>query len=315
MKNDAMRAFVEGDPSGDGPIRFVAGTEGMKIDGRDYRMAGMDLARFEANPVVLWCHNRVMPPIARGDAGVEGDKLMIDVTFDRGDAFAAEVERKYRDGFLNAVSMTAIPTDGAGNYARVGRGVVEHSELIEVSAVPVPLDADALAVGARSMRLLGRELIDLSAATLAEYRRELSANDKRERLRTLLVEAYGGEDTWVWVRDFGDDWVVYEVETDGDIANYRIGYQVDDSDNLTLTGEPEEVEVRTQYEPVNAPASTGGEEGDGGDTGEEDETERQLASRLEAMGFMRSTPAGTETDLDALRKISAALTPSGGDAS
>lgn len=315
MKNDAMRAFVEGDPSGDGPIRFVAGTEGMKIDGRDYRMSGMDLGRYEANPVVLWCHNRVMPPIARGAAGVEGDKLMIDITFDQGDSFATSVERKYRDGFLNAVSMTALPTDGAGNYARVSRGVVEHSELVEVSAVPVPLDAEALAVGARSMRLLGRELLDLSATALADYRRELSANDKRERLRNLLVEDYGGEDTWVWARDFGDDWVVYEVETDGDITNYRVGYQVDDSDDLTLTGEPEEVEVRTQYEPVNAPAPEGAQ-GDGGTTGE-DEAERQLASRLEAMGFVRSTPADTDKkpDLESLRKISAALTPAGGDAS
>ena len=119
MTTDYMRAFVDGTPSDTGPIRFVAGTEGMKIDGRDYRMAGMDLGRFEANPVVMWCHDLTTPPIGRGVPSIDGGRLLLDVEFDMADPFAAEIDGKYRRGFLNAVSMTALPTDGNGGpYGR-----------------------------------------------------------------------------------------------------------------------------------------------------------------------------------------------------
>ena len=162
MITDCMRAFVESAPV-DGPIRLVAGTEGRKIDGRDYRMAGMDLSRYEANPVVLWSHDQTRPPIGRGVPSVEGDKLLLDVTFDTADPFAAEVDGKYRRGFLNAMSMTAVPTDGAGNWlSRAPRGVIERSELIEVSAVPIPLDPMAVRSMTRSASVeLAGELIDL----------------------------------------------------------------------------------------------------------------------------------------------------------
>lgn len=296
--NQYMRAFVEGTPADEGPIRFVAGTEGMKMDGRDYRMAGMDLARFEANPVVMWCHDLTTPPIGRGDASIDGDRLLLDVEFDLADPFAAEIDGKYRRGFLNAVSMTAIPTDGNGGMGP-RRGVVEHSELVEVSAVPVPLDPDALKVaGQRAMRHLGRELLDLSDAVAVQ--RELSVNDKRERLHGLLSERFGGgERVWVWVRDFGDDWVVYEVEDDSGCTCWRLGYAVDANDDLTLSGDdPVEVEVRTSYEPVTAPEppSQG-----------EDESMRSLIAALEIEGFQRSAPASPPNDLAALSALAAAL--------
>ncbi len=155
--NDYMRAFVESTPDAEGPLRFVAGTAGMKMDGRDYRMDGMDLGRYQSNPVVMWCHDIGSPPIGRGVASIEGDRLMLDVEFDMADPFAAEIDGKYRRGFLNAVSMTAIPTDGTR------RGVVKSSELVEVSAVPIPLDPDALQVaGQRAMRRLGIDLLNLA---------------------------------------------------------------------------------------------------------------------------------------------------------
>lgn len=247
--SDYGRAFVEGMPPTSGPIRFVAGTEGLKIDGRDYRMDGMDLARYQANPVVMWCHDLKTPPIGRGVPAIDGGRLLLDVEFDLADSFAADIDGKYRRGFLNAVSMTALPTDGAGGLGP-RRGVVEHSELIEVSAVPVPLDPDALKVPSlRAMHRLGVEMRDLVAAG----GRDLSANDKRERLNTALTDRFAGPDTYVWIRDFGDDWVVYELEGPDGCVNYRLGYTVDKADNVTLDpGTPEPVEVRTTYEPASS---------------------------------------------------------------
>lgn len=300
MTTDYMRAFVDGTPSDTGPIRFVAGTEGMKIDGRDYRMAGMDLGRFEANPVVMWCHDLTTPPIGRGVPSIDGGRLLLDVEFDMADPFAAEIDGKYRRGFLNAVSMTALPTDGNGGPGP-RRGVVEHSELIEVSAVPVPLDPEALAVtGQRAMRRLGRELLDL-----AEHRRSLTVNDQRERLDTALNERFGGENTWIWVRDFNPDegWVVYAVESDDDgYATYRLGYSIDADDNLTLdAGNPVEVEVTTSYEPVGSSSQ------DDTSPAADEDAMRAIAASLEEMGFQRSTPPPPANDLDALAAIAAAL--------
>lgn len=295
---DFMRAFVEESPGNDGPIRFVCGTEGMKIDGRDYRMDGMDLGRYEANPVVMWCHDLTRPPIGRGVPAIDGGRLLLDVEFDLADPFAADIDGKYRRGFLNAVSMTALPTDGAGGLGP-RRGVVEYSELIEVSSVPVPLDPDALKVtGQRAMRHLGLELLDL-----AEHRRELSVNDKRDRLYNLVTERFGGGDqTWVWISDFGDDWVVYEIEDENGCTTWRLGYAIDDADNLTLdTGNPEEVEVNTSYEPVTAPSSQ-----DQVPDPTDETAMRSLVERLEEMGFTRSTPAPAE-HLTALLAIADAL--------
>ena len=227
-------------------------------------------------------------------------RLLLDVEFDMADPFAAEIDGKYRRGFLNAVSMTALPTDGNGGPGP-RRGVVEHSELIEVSAVPVPLDPEALAVtGQRAMRRLGRELLDL-----AEHRRSLTVNDQRERLDTALNERFGGENTWIWVRDFNPDegWVVYAVESDDDgYATYRLGYSIDADDNLTLdAGNPVEVEVTTSYEPVGSSSQ------DDTSPAADEDAMRAIAASLEEMGFQRSTPPPPANDLDALAAIAAAL--------
>lgn len=137
----------------DGPIRFVAATEGRKADGIDLRMAGADLVRFLANPVVLYGHRhgtREDLPIGRAvRVVVDGERLLIDVEFDRDDPFAAEVERKIRAGFMNAVSVGFGVTEWEDGSDWRG-GVAAGWEMHELSVVPVGLDADALAVAGRS---------------------------------------------------------------------------------------------------------------------------------------------------------------------
>jgi len=140
-----IRAYcerAEGDPAElmGTPITFVASTEGIKRDGLDLSMDGGDLENYRANPVVLWAHdywgNR--PPIGRAqDLKVEGKNLKTDVIFDQADDFARSIERKYRDGFLNAVSIGFDPTEFEGN-------VVTSWDLLDISAVPVPGDPEAL---------------------------------------------------------------------------------------------------------------------------------------------------------------------------
>lgn len=153
----ADRASLEGD----GPIRFVAATEGVKADGIDLRMSGAQLDRYRRNPVFGYGHrywSRDDLPIGRATSTeVSGSQLLIDVGFDQSDDFARRVEAKYRGGFLNAVSIGFDVTawDGKGSYW--GGGIAKEWELNEVSAVPIPMDAEAVVAGGRALRgeLLG----------------------------------------------------------------------------------------------------------------------------------------------------------------
>ena len=156
MNRGYIRGHAERGSAKDGPIRFVAATEGVKRDGIDLRMQGAELERFRANPVILFGHNawgRQNLPIGRADnVGVEGDALKMDITFDQDDEFALSVERKIRNGFLNAVS---IGFDVRG-WEKPGQnmwngGVATKWELFETSVVPVPMDEKATVEAGRSL--------------------------------------------------------------------------------------------------------------------------------------------------------------------
>jgi hypothetical protein len=138
-----------------GPVPFVLATEGRKADGLDLRMAGLDLARYQANPVLGYGHSywgRDGLPIGRVEnARPDGERLLGDLVFDQDDEFAVKVERKIRGRFLNAVSVgfDAHDIDQAGVPARW--------ELFETSVVPLPMDPDAVqdAEGRALARALG----------------------------------------------------------------------------------------------------------------------------------------------------------------
>jgi hypothetical protein len=66
---------------------------------------------------------------------------------------------------------------------------------------------------------------------------EATANDTREALNTALKDAYGGEKSWVWVRDFDESVVWYSHETDGSSGLFQHSYSENDG-AVSLTGDP-----------------------------------------------------------------------------
>ncbi len=134
------------------PIRFVASTEGVKRDGKNLRAADWRFDNFRGNPVVLWAHDYMGHnlPIGRAEPSIEDACVMTDVTFDQADDFARSVESKYRRGFLHAVSV------GWNDVTEGGRA---YHDLMDVSAVPVPADPQALKV--QSVRALRNVLDEL----------------------------------------------------------------------------------------------------------------------------------------------------------
>lgn len=75
-------------------------------------------------------------------------------------------------------------------------------------------------------------------------------NETRELLQAALVENHGGEDIWVWIRDVADGWVVFEVESPDSMDTLRQEYSISDDSAVTLTGTPEKVVAKTEYETV-----------------------------------------------------------------
>ncbi|GAA2790013.1 hypothetical protein [Streptomyces showdoensis] len=145
-----VRGYVEradGDEAGK-PLSIIAATEGRKGDGLNLTMAGAELGRFDANPVVGYGHSywgRDGLPIGRSDkTWIDGDKLRMDIVFDQDDEFAVKVERKYRARMMNAFSI------GFDVWNIDDAGVPEGWELFEVSAVPLPMDPNAIVESGRS---------------------------------------------------------------------------------------------------------------------------------------------------------------------
>ena len=146
-----IRAFCEraADAKPGSPISFVASTSDLARDGMTIDANGWKLDNYRASPVVLWSHDYMgnRPPIGRADnVRVDGGKLMADITFDQGDPFARDVERKYREGFISAVSVgwdtLEFKPDDPNQPGNGGK--VLSAELLDISAVNVPGDPKAL---------------------------------------------------------------------------------------------------------------------------------------------------------------------------
>ena len=112
---------------------------------------GWDVGDFEANPVALWAHDSMQPPIGRASAvAVEGNRLMGNIEFIPAEtyAFAETVFRMIEARFLNAVSVGFLPVEYSfvENDPDRGWGIdFKRQKLLEISVCPIPANPNALA--------------------------------------------------------------------------------------------------------------------------------------------------------------------------
>lgn len=187
-----IRGHVDRDNTTDDLIWFTAATEGVKADGIDLRMDGAQLERFTNNPIILFGHNawgRSNLPIGRAPhVSVEGKRLKMGIAFDQEDTFAVEVERKIRNKFLNAVSISfnVLSWENPSQNHWNG-GVATKWELFETSVVPVPMDGKATVESGRAFE--GLELGQLVRDQLVEkYIREQTESYVKEYVREYLAD-------------------------------------------------------------------------------------------------------------------------------
>ena len=152
-------------------IRAAVGSEDRKGDVID--PSGWELEGYRRNPVFLWAHDRSRPPIGRSQRiWVADDALYAEVEFAPTD-FAGEIAGLYERGFMRGVSVGFLPLETEVRKASNGRRgyLYRRQELLEISAVPVPMHDGALACIPRSLR--SRPLTLREGGELAEMREDL----------------------------------------------------------------------------------------------------------------------------------------------
>jgi hypothetical protein len=101
---------------------------------------------FLLNPVVLWAHQRTLPPVGTCVAlDIQPDRLVAVTKFAEGVPLADDVFRLYEQGVLRGWSVGLLPYRVRPRQTRSGRGVrIDEWDLLEYSAVPVPENPEAL---------------------------------------------------------------------------------------------------------------------------------------------------------------------------
>lgn len=112
---------------------------------------GWDLTNFKNNPVIPWAHDYYQPPVARAtEIGVTDGVLQFVCQFPPAGLyeFADTIWNLYRNQFMFAFSVGFIPEEPEDGYSWEGNEFAK-CELLEISAVVVPANPQALALAAK----------------------------------------------------------------------------------------------------------------------------------------------------------------------
>ncbi len=155
-------------------VRVVMTAANEDRDGDIIETKGIDVAQYEANPVVLFNHNPNEPiatarEITRGDSSMEAT---IEFPEPGVNPKSDQVHGLIKAGTLNAVSVRlrptkAIPMDDRAPW--LGKRYME-SELLELSVVSIPANPAAQIIERSTGDLSGLDQIDLAIRNLAAIR-------------------------------------------------------------------------------------------------------------------------------------------------
>ena len=151
MKLKSVGNFAMVKAARDGKLTAVASNPTVDRDGEVILPSAFakDLDSYRKNPVILAAHTHRSwdgSPTIIGSAtriAIEDNALVFDMTFAK-TALAQEWQSLYEDGHARAFSVGFIPKSGEYNRDQ-DVYVWNQVELIEISAVPVPANPDALA--------------------------------------------------------------------------------------------------------------------------------------------------------------------------
>jgi hypothetical protein len=130
--------------------KFILSDESINSYGFRVLTDGIDLSRFEKNPVMLMNHCEDDIPGAWGSVAKEGGKLVGVTRFDEKDEEALVIANKVEQGFINGASIgfciIETSTDPALMLPGQTRPTVTKCILYEASITPLPSNGNALAL-------------------------------------------------------------------------------------------------------------------------------------------------------------------------
>lgn len=260
-------------------IPFTAVTGGLKADGIDTAKLPWDFSRGRTvdggwvRYPMLWVHDMSSVPLGAVDVRMsdDGQTMRAMAYFDPEDPEALRVERKYRSdvGGMFGFSAQWDDVDPSGLPARrTGNKATAH-QLLEVSAVPVPLDPEAVKDGyaLAGMRALRSQLdavlgdtepapeVLAEPAAVKPVKARRSIEGSYEEIGEDVVEAiqaagYFGKSYMYLNGTFSNAVVVTVCDGNGNDKEWKIEYTVDSNDVVTL-GNMTEVEVMEVVGPLD----------------------------------------------------------------
>lgn len=175
-------------------IRFIFSDGSLDRVGDTIDPRGWQLSSYLRNPVVLWAHDSLAPPIGRAsNILVEGDRLCGDVEFAPPElyGFADLIFRLVKGNYIRAGSVGFLPLEYSWSSDKDREFGIdfETQELLEYSIVPVPANANALAE-ARAKGIDTRPLIEWAERALDGGSRVLIPKTELETLRRAAMQPY-----------------------------------------------------------------------------------------------------------------------------
>lgn len=174
-------------------ISACASTEEVDAYGTILRAAGWDFTRFDGNPILLFAHDAFSrTPVGHCENyRVEGTELLFDAVFDDTTPFDNEVWEKYRKGVMRGFSVRFDPQEY--HIEKINNQevlVYTKQALMEISCVPIPANAGALARAERGGNNVKRSEFMKSLREIAEG----DGDEDEKKKAAELYEKMGGEE-------------------------------------------------------------------------------------------------------------------------
>ena len=161
MKQVFRTMICKAEASDDGTITAVASTpDPDRMD--DVVAPSWKLDDFRRSPVIMHAHDYEGPVVGKAvEIDLVGDTLMMRVKFDEHESnpLGQRLANQYREGFMSAFSVgfapgkvtprSQLPKDHPAYSEKSAGSLMEMNSLLEVSAVAIPANPQALAVRAK----------------------------------------------------------------------------------------------------------------------------------------------------------------------
>lgn len=132
---------------------FVVSDESVNSYGLVILTSGIDTAKFERNPVMLYMHERKTVVGRWENIRKDGKRLLADAVFDDSSPLGVQVKNQVEKGFLRSASIGVEIID---KETVNGIETVTKSVLTEISIVDIPSNSNALKLYRKSGRLVLR---------------------------------------------------------------------------------------------------------------------------------------------------------------